>query len=78
MERGAKGSWPFNERSTRNCIHCKTVVIDGIARAYCSKGKPLSLTKQTMSLKAVLTRAIWVSGSCRHCHLFEHDVESAE
>lgn len=75
------GSWPYDERSTRNCFHCKTFLLDGKARVYCSKGKHLSLRQEEgserhgLSLQRVLVTAGWISRICENCILFEHDYE---
>jgi len=73
------GSWPYEERSTRNCIHCKTTLFKGEARAYCSKGKHLAVKgkrgdrRYSMSLRGVLKLPRWASPACENCMLFEHD-----
>ena len=76
------GSWPFKERSTRNCIHCKTTMAKGNPKAYCSRGRHLAKRKAkgdklyAISLQRVLSRATWVSPVCGDCPLFEHDEEA--
>jgi len=77
-----EGSWPFKERSTRNCIHCRTTVARGNPKAYCSKGRHLTKRKvkgdklYAISLKKVLSYATWASPVCRDCRLFDHDKEA--
>ena len=74
------GSWPYGERSTRNCVHCKTCVIRGDERVYCSQGRHLSKQKRdkwySLSLWVVWKLPRWASEACEHCTLFEHDVEA--
>lgn len=80
MKKRVKGTWPFEQRSTRNCIFCKTCIVDGAAKAYCSQGKHLAKYKRkgdklySISLLKVLSYATWVSGACQNCSLFEHDI----
>ena len=80
MKKRVKGTWPFEEQSTRNCIFCKTCIVNGAAMAYCSQGKHLAKYKRGgdklygISLPMVSSHATWVSDACRNCPLFEHDV----
>jgi len=74
-----KHTWPFKERSTRNCINCKTKVFQGRERAYCSMGFPLTKIRclgdpdHSISLSKVLATAHFVSGVCEGCSYFDHD-----
>jgi len=74
-----KHTWPFEERSTRNCIFCKTKIFQGRDRAYCSKGFPLTKTRyagdseHSMSLQRVLVTAHFVSKACEACPYFEYN-----
>jgi len=75
--------WPFSERSTRNCCHCKTYNSDGKAKVYCSKGKCLSRGyphdgRYGISLSVVLKSARWASEACQSCEYFEHDIEGGD
>jgi len=79
MDKKWEGTWPFEERSTRNCVHCKTKIFQDRPRVYCSKGLPL--TKRcsegdpdySMSLPRVLVTAHFLSEACESCLYFEHD-----
>jgi len=75
--------WPFEERSTRNCIHCRTCVVprpwhpgQTQERVYCNAGKKLTPYKLPL-LSRVLKTATWISPACRDCIMFEHDEEVA-
>ena len=74
--------WPYGEESTRNCMHCKTAIMDSKAKAYCSEGKRLSKIRYDKlygrSLKEVLHLRGWVSDTSKYCVLFEHDVLPVE
>ena len=80
MRKRERDTWPFEEKSTRNCLYCKTTLANGAAKAYCSQGKHLANIKRSgnklygISLLRVLSSATWASPRCRDCLLFEHDV----
>ncbi len=80
MKQRVRDTWPFEEKSTRNCLHCKTTLANGAAKAYCSQGRRLSTIKRRgnklygISLLRVLSSATWASPTCRDCPLFEHDI----
>jgi len=83
-KRWIKCTWPFEEISTRNCIFCKTKMFQGRARAYCSKGLPLTEIRclgdpdYSISLKRVLATAHFTSKACGACPYFEHDQKEKE
>ena len=71
------GTWPFEERSTRNCIHAKVSRVAGSYRVQCSEGKHLAKLQKNgaygLALKMVLRTAHFMSDACENCMLFEHD-----
>lgn len=78
--------WPYEEKSTRNCVHCKVCLVKGKRKAYCDHAH-LSLRAYTdhnpnyddigryaLSLVTVNRCPTWASSVCIDCPLFEHDI----
>ena len=75
----SKDMWPYNEVSTRNCIHAKVHLLHGKEIVKCKFGKPLRerprvATGDGMSLAVILKSPHFVSGTCKRCLQFEHDL----
>lgn len=79
--------WPYDEKSTRNCIHCKVCLRDGKPKAYCEYNHLSEkvftdhnpdyedVYRYAISLVTVVRSRTWASSVCRNCSLFEHDEE---
>jgi len=78
-KRGKQGTWPYHERSTRNCVNAKVIMVEGEPKIKCSKGRHLSKVRHNglyvVALKTTIRQAIFVSPVCKNCTLFEHDEE---
>ena len=81
-----KHGWPFDEKSTRNCIHCK-VYSQNHRKKACCEYNYLSekvftdknpdygnIYKYGLTLQTVVRCPAWASSACRDCPLFEHDI----
>jgi len=79
MEVRTYPSWPWNERSTRNCIFAKVYTVGGKPKVYCSKGRQLAQKcwdgRYGLAYDTVLRSSLFVSEACRYCDLFRHDEE---
>jgi len=82
--RPSKGGWPYNERSTRNCVHCRVCLTprrwrpgETEERVYCGVGKKLGKYRNPL-LRRVLKTATWITPVCRDCIMFDHDVPDVE
>lgn len=72
-------NWPYQERSTRNCVYAKVCVVNGKAKIYCGKGRHLAKKcwneRFALALDTVMRSGRFVSEACVHCEYFSHDRE---
>ena len=74
-------SWPFSERSTRNCINARVRADEykGQPRGevFCRRGRQLNERKPSMSVERVLITPRFVCRTCELCTEFDHDRRKA-